>query len=46
MLFKIPLDHVVQQQYDVYKSACEALGGVQNDPDSVTINTEADSLQN
>lgn len=46
VLFKIPLDHVVQQQYDVYKSACEALGGVQNNPDSVTINTEADSLQN
>ena len=28
-LFKIPLDQVVQQQYDVYKSACESLGGVQ-----------------
>lgn len=28
-LFKIPLNEVVQQQYDVYKSACESLGGVQ-----------------
>ena len=27
-LFKIPLDQVVQQQYDIYKSACEALGGI------------------
>lgn len=28
-LFKIPLDEVVQQQYDIYKTACESLGGVQ-----------------
>ena len=27
-LFHIPLDQVVQQQYEIYKSACEALGGV------------------
>lgn len=29
-LFKIPLDEVVQQQYDIYKTACESLGGVQS----------------
>lgn len=27
-LFRLPLDQVVQQQYEIYKSACEALGGV------------------
>lgn len=27
-IFRIPLDQVVQQQYDIYKSACESLGGV------------------
>ncbi len=26
-LFRLPLDQIVQQQYDVYKSACESLGG-------------------
>ncbi|BCX72594.1 hypothetical protein TOL5_07940 [Acinetobacter sp. Tol 5] len=30
-LFKIPLDEVVQQQYDIYKTACESLGGVQTE---------------
>lgn len=28
-LFKIPLSEVIQQQFDVYKEACESLGGVQ-----------------
>lgn len=27
-IFLIPLDQIVQQQYDIYKSACEALGGI------------------
>ena len=27
-IFLIPLDQVVQQQYDIYKSACESLGGI------------------
>ncbi|OTG66782.1 hypothetical protein [Acinetobacter silvestris] len=31
VLFKIPLEQVIQQQYDIYKSACEALGGVKKD---------------
>lgn len=44
VLFKIPLDHVVQQQYDVYKSACEALGGVQNNESSSMIDPESTSL--
>lgn len=35
VLFKIPLDSVVQQQYDVYKSACEALGGIQSENSSI-----------
>lgn len=38
VLFQIPLDHVVQQQYDVYKSSCEALGGVQSEKISTQIN--------
>ncbi|AYO55296.1 hypothetical protein [Acinetobacter wuhouensis] len=29
-LFKIPLDEVVQQQYEIYTTACESLGGVQS----------------
>ncbi len=29
-LFKIPLDEVVQQQYEIYTIACESLGGVQS----------------
>lgn len=37
VLFKIPLDNVVQQQYDVYKSACEALGGIQTDEPQIQI---------
>ena len=37
VLFKIPLDHVIQQQYDVYKSACEALGGIQSENTSTQI---------
>ena len=27
-IFLIPLDQIVQQQYDIYKSAWEALGGI------------------
>ena len=27
-IFLIPLDQVVQQQYDIYKAACESLGGI------------------
>ena len=27
-IFLIPLDQIVQQQYDISKSACEALGGI------------------
>ena len=27
-IFLIQLDQIVQQQYDIYKSACEALGGI------------------
>ncbi|WP_173910218.1 hypothetical protein [Acinetobacter sp. Marseille-Q1618] len=38
VLFKIPLDSVVQQQYDVYKSACEALGGIQSETSDAQLN--------
>ncbi|OTG81046.1 hypothetical protein [Acinetobacter sp. ANC 4648] len=31
VLFSIPLEQVIQQQYDIYKSACESLGGVKKD---------------
>ena len=27
-LFDIPLDQVIEQQYQLYKSACQSLGGV------------------
>lgn len=27
-LFKIPLDEVIQQQYEIYTTACESLGGI------------------
>lgn len=29
-LFKIPLHEVVQQQYEMYATACESLGGVKS----------------
>lgn len=32
VLFEIPLDEVVQQQFQLYKSACEALGGISPKP--------------
>lgn len=35
ILFNIPLDQVVQQQYDIYKLACESLGGVEKNKTSV-----------
>lgn len=28
VLFKIPLDQIVSQQYSIYKASCESLGGV------------------
>ncbi len=28
VLFKIPLDQIVEQQYTIYKASCESLGGV------------------
>lgn len=28
-MFALPLDEVVKQQFDLYKTACESLGGVQ-----------------
>lgn len=40
VLFKIPLDNVVQQQYDVYKSACESLGGIQSETSDVELHRE------
>ncbi|MBJ9985443.1 hypothetical protein IAE19_08300 [Acinetobacter sp. S40] len=30
-LFDMPLDEVVEQQYQLYKSACQSLGGVTSD---------------
>ena len=27
-LFSIPLDEVITQQYDLYKTACQSIGGV------------------
>ncbi|WP_130802158.1 hypothetical protein [Acinetobacter ihumii] len=30
-LFDMPLDQVVEQQYQLYKSACQSLGGVTSD---------------
>lgn len=31
ILFEIPLNEIVQQQFNVYKSACESLGGIQTE---------------
>ncbi|WP_336169391.1 hypothetical protein [Acinetobacter sp. 161(2023)] len=31
-LFAMPLDEVVKQQYELYKSACDSLGGVSAQP--------------
>lgn len=31
VLFKIPLNEVIQQQYDIYKASCESLGGIQTE---------------
>ncbi|SPL72642.1 hypothetical protein [Acinetobacter stercoris] len=31
ILFKIPLDEIVQKQYVIYKASCESLGGVNKD---------------
>lgn len=35
VLFNIPLNQVIQQQYDIYKLACESLGGVQKNETAV-----------
>lgn len=31
-LFAVPLDDVVKQQYELYKAACDSLGGVSAQP--------------
>ncbi|EPO5052506.1 hypothetical protein ACUBOB_003561, partial [Acinetobacter baumannii] len=31
-LFAMPLDEVVEQQYQLYKAACDSLGGVSAQP--------------
>ncbi len=31
-LFDMPLDEVLKQQYQLYKSACDSLGGVSSQP--------------
>jgi hypothetical protein len=31
-LFDMPLDEVVKQQYQLYKAACDSLGGVSAQP--------------
>ena len=32
-LFDIPLSAVVEQQYDIYKDACQNLGGISQEPE-------------
>ena len=36
-LFDIPLDEVVQQKYQLYKQACQALGGVSSAKEQIVI---------
>ncbi|NNP70579.1 hypothetical protein [Acinetobacter sp. Ac_5812] len=38
-LFDIPLDEVVQQKYQLYKQACQALGGVSTPKETITVAT-------
>ncbi|ESK54781.1 hypothetical protein [Acinetobacter tjernbergiae] len=37
-LFDIPLDEVVQQKYQLYKQACQALGGISTFKEPIDIN--------
>lgn len=36
-LFNIPLDEVVEQKYQLYKQACQALGGVSFPKQQITL---------
>ncbi|EOR09269.1 MULTISPECIES: hypothetical protein [Acinetobacter] len=36
-LFDIPLDEVVQQKYQLYKQACQALGGVSTAKGTIAV---------
>ncbi|ENW19026.1 hypothetical protein [Acinetobacter haemolyticus] len=36
-LFDIPLDEVVQQKYQLYKQACQALGGISSVKQTIRI---------
>ena len=36
-LFDIPLDEVVKQKYQLYKQACQALGGISTNKENVTV---------
>ncbi|KKW76623.1 MULTISPECIES: hypothetical protein [Acinetobacter] len=38
-LFDIPLDEVVQQKYQLYKQACQALGGISTEKQPTDLNT-------
>ena len=38
-LFDIPLDEVVQQKYQLYKQACQALGGISTEKQPIDLNT-------
>lgn len=38
-LFDIPLDEVVQQKYQLYKQACQALGGISSTKEPINISS-------
>ncbi|MCH7315341.1 hypothetical protein [Acinetobacter sp. ANC 3882] len=38
-LFDIPLDEVVQQKYQLYKQACQALGGISATKETIALGT-------
>lgn len=41
-LFDIPLDEVVQQKYQLYKQACQALGGVASSKQMIPVNAASE----